>query len=384
MSSSPLLLILLILLFSPLITNAHKCSQSFADEIRKNLNSTGVQNCRKKTQGAEFAWSFDKASRRLDIAFAAKLRHETGWLAWGLNPMGPHMVGTQALVGIRRRDGSLEKYTYNVSAPTKTQRCPLVPEEIGLKMSRFEFFYMEALEYYVILATILLTDEFNPSSTNVVWQIGEGVAGNQLLMHPRSLQSFDSTAVLDLQSTQLITHAHKRRYLRTAHGVVNMVGWGTLLPSGVIVARYTRIFPKPCRWWYDVHVSCQSAGYIIGSGGWALGIWLGKTSTYYKFNIHNTLGFIIFIFTSIQMLAWRLRPIPSDEYRAFWNMYHHFLGYAILALISLNIFLGIKILEPDHVWKWAYIGVLGGLGMLVLAFELFGWIHFLVKKTHPD
>lgn len=80
-----------------------------------------------------------------------------------------------------------------------------------------------------------------------------------------------------------------------------MVGWGALLPSGVIVARYMRVFPKPWAKWYDVHVSCQTAGYVIGSGGWGLGIWLGKTSSYYSFNIHYNLGLLIFIFTTIQV-----------------------------------------------------------------------------------
>lgn len=81
------------------------------------------------------------------------------------------------------------------------------------------------------------------------------------------------------------------------------------------------------------------------------------------------------------MLAWRLRPAPDDGYRTYWNMYHHFLGYAILALISFNIFLGIKILEPEHVWKWVYIGVLGALGTVALAFEIFGWTKFIIEKS---
>lgn len=84
----------------------------------------------------------------------------------------------------------------------------------------------------------------------------------------------------------------------------------------------------------------------------------------------------------LQMLAWRLRPAPGDGYRTYWNMYHHFLGYSILVLISFNIFLGIKILEPAYVWKWAYIGVLGGLGAVALPFEACAWIKFLVEKSY--
>ena len=77
------------------------------------------------------------------------------------------------------------------------------------------------------------------------------------------------------------------------------------------------------------------------------------------------------------MLALRLKPEATDEYRKYWDMYHHFLGYALLALISVNIFQGIAILKPDHTWKWAYIGVLGALAAITLAFEIRTWVKFL-------
>ena len=77
------------------------------------------------------------------------------------------------------------------------------------------------------------------------------------------------------------------------------------------------------------------------------------------------------------MLALRLKPEATDKYRKYWNMYHQFLGYALLALISVNIFQGIAILKPDHTWKWAYIGVLGALAAITLAFQICTWVKFL-------
>ncbi|XP_057795287.1 cytochrome b561 and DOMON domain-containing protein At4g12980-like [Salvia miltiorrhiza] len=387
MTNIPLLVALAALL-SPLLATAHDCSQDFRAEAEKMMpNSTRIQSCRRKTLAAELAWSFDRASRGLHVAFGAQLRREdTGWLAWGVNPGGPHMDGTRAVIGIKQRNGSYGCHKYNVTAATKSRRCPLVPADdidIGVEFSSYRMEYVPRLDYHVIVATVVLPEkEFNSLETHVVWQIGEHINGNEPLMHPKSLNNFDSTETLDLQSVKIISYTRHRRFkLRIVHGVLNIVGWGTLLPSGAIVARYMRIFPKPCVRWYDVHVSCQTTGYIIGSSGWALGLWLGKASQNYKFNIHNTAGLIIFILSTIQMLAWRLRPAPDDGYRTYWNMYHHFLGYAIMALISFNIFLGIKILEPEHVWKWAYIGVLGGLGSVALSFELLGWTKFLIEKS---
>lgn len=81
------------------------------------------------------------------------------------------------------------------------------------------------------------------------------------------------------------------------------------------------------------------------------------------------------------MLALRLKPKRKDEYRKFWDMYHHFLGYALLALISVNIFEGIAILKPHQlVWKWAYIGLLGILAIVALGFETYSWCKFISDK----
>lgn len=77
-----------------------------------------------------------------------------------------------------------------------------------------------------------------------------------------------------------------------------------------------------------------------------------------------------------QMLAFRLKPKETDDYRKHWNMYHHFLGYALLATISVNIFQGIAILKPVYTWKWAYIAILGAFGAVTIAFEIYTWIKF--------
>lgn len=81
------------------------------------------------------------------------------------------------------------------------------------------------------------------------------------------------------------------------------------------------------------------------------------------------------------MLAFWFRPKPTDEYRKYWNMYHHFLGYGLLAVITYNIFLGISILVPyDTIWKWTYIAILVVLGVIGLTFEAYTWIKFLSRE----
>ncbi|GMP65290.1 hypothetical protein CsSME_00026148 [Camellia sinensis var. sinensis] len=84
------------------------------------------------------------------------------------------------------------------------------------------------------------------------------------------------------------------------------------------------------------------------------------------------------------MLALRLKPHSNDDYRIYWSIYHHFLGYSLLALIVVNIFRGIGIFSPNQTWRWAYIGVLCGLGFITLVFEIFTWIKFLKDRKEKN
>jgi hypothetical protein len=82
------------------------------------------------------------------------------------------------------------------------------------------------------------------------------------------------------------------------------------------------------------------------------------------------------------MLAFRLKPKATDDYRKYWNMYHHFLGYGLLAIIFINIFKGINILHGGNSWRWSYIGILICLGAFAFALEIFTWTKFIMGKWY--
>lgn len=87
------------------------------------------------------------------------------------------------------------------------------------------------------------------------------------------------------------------------HGILNIVGWGVMLPIGVIVARYCRIYPFNIGddTWFYLHVSCQIAGYVIGTTAWGIGLGLGHSSRHYTFRTHRLLGIFIFTFATLQV-----------------------------------------------------------------------------------
>ncbi|KAH9803884.1 cytochrome b561 and DOMON domain-containing protein [Citrus sinensis] len=377
--------ILILALFSVLSTSISQFS-TCSDEFLQLKREKNITFCKKlPTLGAEFAWNYydNQTETHIDILFGARLPSDTGsWLAWGVNPnQSPQMVGTRALIGIRQPNGTLALGTYNITADTKLG-CKLQPSRIDVTVVSKHTEYVSSLDYFAITATLILPPEYNISRLNHVWQVGYDSDEMQPKKHRANLPNVDSTETINLKNQETTCCIGKhRRHLRTVHGILNILGWGTFLPIGVIIARYYRVYPNKFAWWFHFHVSCQIIGYTLGSIGWIIGLGLGRASKHYSFQTHRLLAIFIFTFTTLQMLALRLKPKRKDEYRKFWDMYHHFLGYALLALISVNIFEGIAILKPHQlVWKWAYIGLLGILAIVTLGFETYSWCKFISDK----
>ncbi|WCJ32965.1 Cytochrome b561 and DOMON domain-containing protein At5g35735 [Euphorbia peplus] len=389
MSSSIPIFTTFILLGISSTTYAHytPCSESFFLLAQKHNFSNNF--CKKLTTlGAELAWKINNTNtNEISVIFGTKLYDGLGWLAWGINPAKlPQMVGTRAIIGIRFPNGTLGANTYNITSDTKIG-CKLIPQrfEEGAKdevsFRDLGMGYKGEVDYYIIHGRFIMPIGYDVKKLNHVWQVGYlGEDGVTPVGHPTILQNVDSSETINLTTGRPVSHVGRhRRYLRIVHGILNIAGWGVFLPSGVIVARYCK-YPFQSKWWFKFHVMCQIVGYILGAAGWIVGLGLASASKFYAFKTHRLFAIFIFTFTTLQMLALRLKPEKKDEYRKYWNMYHHFLGYALLAVISINIFNGIDILKPDKTWRWAYIGILVAFAAIVAALEIYTWTKF--KSTH--
>ncbi|TKY57322.1 ceramidase protein [Spatholobus suberectus] len=270
--------------------------------------------------------------------------------------------------------------TYNVTKEIRNG-CSLLPSDIGLVYNNSTKIEGSNNVYTIYARLNLPSEVYNVTRLNHVWQVGYHIEDGRPQRHPTTLRNVDSTEVIDLTSTIGQSTGQYRSYLRSVHGVLNIIGWGTLLPIGIIIARYFRVFPFKCEpMWFNLHIGCQLTGFLVGTAGWAIGLSLGHSSRYYTFHAHRTFGILIFTFSTVQMLAFRLKPKVTDDYRKYWNMYHHFLGYGLLAIIFINIFKGIRILEGGDAWKWGYIGNLAFLGAIAFVLEVFTWIRFFMWK----
>ncbi|XP_058763839.1 cytochrome b561 and DOMON domain-containing protein At3g25290-like [Vicia villosa] len=387
MSSSPTLISFVILSF--LLVNIDANHRPCGEKFAKLIEQKNITACKRlRTQGAEFGWNYHNSpnSTTLEILFGAILDTSQGWIAWGVNPEErAEMIGTKAIIGIKNPDfattssSTLRVHTYDVTNETK-RGCTLLPSKnIGLNVSHM-MFQDEGSNFYTIYARLVLpSDEYNITRLNHVWQIGHAVSWESPLRHPINLNNVDSTETIDLTSPHGPSTGQFRSSLQSVHGVLSIIGWGTMLPLGVIIPRYFRVYPfRREPWWFFLHIGCQLTGFLIGTAAFVIGLVLGRSSRYYIFQTHRNFGIIIFTFSTIQMLAFRLKPAVTDDYRKYWNIYHHFLGYGLLAIIIINIFKGIGILNGGDKWKWSYIGILICLGAIAFALEIFTWIRFLI------
>ncbi|BAT80689.1 hypothetical protein VIGAN_03028700 [Vigna angularis var. angularis] len=388
MPSSPLLpltILTLTLLSLTIGANAQHCSEAFF----KLAEQKNISDCKRlRTLGAEFAWKLhgngSHNSTVVDILFGATLNAPQGWIGWGVNPgRRPEMVGTKAIVAVKRSDGTWLLDTYNITKEIRNG-CNLLPSKIGIVLDMSAERDLDNLHTMHVRLN-LSSQAYNVTRLNHVWQVGYDIEGDRPLGHPKTLRNVDSTEVIDLTDSNGRSTGQYRSYLRTIHGVLNIIGWGTLLPIGIIIARYFRVFPFKCDpLWFNLHIGCQLTGFLVGTTGWAIGLSLGHSSRYYTFHDHRTYGILIFTFSTIQMLAFRLKPKVTDDYRKYWNMYHHFLGYGLLAIIFINIFKGIRILEGGDAWKWGYVADLAFLGAIAFGLEVYTWIHFFVLKQKQN
>ncbi|KAL0286185.1 UNVERIFIED_CONTAM: cytochrome and DOMON domain-containing protein [Sesamum angustifolium] len=171
-------------------------------------------------------------------------------------------------------------------------------------------------------------------------------------------QSNQATDPKPWRSTHISRH-HSR--LKTVHGTVNIIGWGVLLPVGVIIARY---FRKLSDDWYSLHILSQLSGFLLGTLGWGLGLSIKNAAKEQSLSTHGILGTLIFAFAMLQ---------PGDEQgcRKYWVIYHHVVGYALIVLIIANIFQGINKQSAAKRWEWLYGSLLGVLGITALVLEVF-------------
>lgn len=323
--------------------------------------------------GASLRWTYDRATGDLSVSFAAAPAGPGGWVAWGLNPSGSGMAGTQALLAAPSSSSGSAQWavkTYNISAYALPGPGPIAFPASDLAAQ------LGADGKVTVSATL----KVGPGAgvLNQVWQVGSSVSGGTPAPHAMGGDNLGAKAKLDLlrQTTSAASGSNSGNSLamkRNIHGVLNAVGWGILLPMGAIFARYLKAFRSADPAWFYLHVACQLTGYAVGVSGWATGINLGNESVGVTYALHRNIGIAAFALATLQIFALFVRPKKEHKYRVYWNMYHHSVGYAVIILGITNIFKGMAILGVEQRWRTAYVAAVLVLGVAAATLEIVTW-----------
>eukprot|EP00252_Welwitschia_mirabilis_P016938 TRINITY_DN37699_c0_g1_i1.p1 TRINITY_DN37699_c0_g1~~TRINITY_DN37699_c0_g1_i1.p1 ORF type:complete len:442 (+),score=24.30 TRINITY_DN37699_c0_g1_i1:149-1327(+) len=350
-------------------TRAQTCPTTFS---KQNKIFTSCSQLR--TLQATLSWTYDKQSGSVDVAFRAKPAASGGWVGWGINPKSLAMVGTQTLIAFRNSSGETYVNTYDLQS-----KSPPSPGGISISTTNLSAFYEASSGEITIFAVMKLPS--GSATVNHVWNVGSSFIGVVPQAHAFDTAHTTSLATIDLSTGVATGASNPNQHLKNRHGVINAVGWGIMMPIGGMIARYMRMFDSADPAWFYLHAFCQTAGYALGVAGWGTGLKLGSDSKGIEYGPHRKIGITLFVLGTLQVFALLLRPKKEHKLRKYWNIYHHFVGYAVIILSVINIFKGFDILKPDHKWKKAYIAVISCLGGIAVILEIVTWIISFKRKS---
>ncbi|XP_058723717.1 cytochrome b561 and DOMON domain-containing protein At5g47530-like [Vicia villosa] len=331
-------------------------------------------------------WTFDQTTGKLDIAFRhTGISSNDRWVSWAINPnndLTSSMTGAQALVAIPQSSGAPKAYTSSI-AGYGTQLT-----ESAISYNHSKLSATHANGEVAIFATITLSS--GVTSLVHLWQDGP-VSGGSPQSHATSGANVLSKEKLDLLSgvSQAGSGGGSLSRRRNTHGILNAVSWGILMPLGAVIARYLKVFKSADPAWFYLHVTCQTAAYIVGVAGWGTGLKLGSDSAGITYSTHRALGITLFCLGTLQVFALLLRPNKDHKIRVYWNFYHWAIGYATIIISIINIFKGFDALEVSAAnrydnWKHAYTGIIAALGGIAVLLEAYTWIIVIKRKKSQN
>lgn len=167
------------------------------------------------------------------------------------------------------------------------------------------------------------------------------------------------------------------------HGVLMLIGWGLLLPSGAIVAKFLK--HRPDSLWFKIHRVCQMLGLIVAIIGFAI-ILVNSNALMDKGSAslnhpHAVMGIVTMSIGLFQPFNALLRPHAPEEgsdqkkttLRLVWEVVHKGLGWGVLVLAAVTIGIGTTLLstpEMQRNFQISYGAVVGSLLLALLAFAL--------------
>lgn len=325
-------------------------------------SSRAGYDCMVDPPGASEGYRLHWSVAALEVQYLAETSASDGWVAVGWSPDGL-MVGSDAVVGWA---GDAQAYQLNSKSTSGVEvdasltitdaSCAVDDGALLLRFTRQ-------------LSTGRIALDPTKAASHL-WAVG----GSAQLSHHSARGAFSLALGDGAVSVQVTELAIKK----TVHGVLMLLGWGVLLPAGVLVARYLQ-WSGPL--WFRLHLALQMTGLALGVAGLVLAL-----SEFAPFGGsvggHSTLGLVVSALGLLQPLNGILRPHKGEPRRRLWELVHKNTGRLALVLAAPTIVLGIVTLDdqeglalPDAMagFTGAYGAVLGLMLLGAAYMQMRGW-----------
>ncbi|WOL13661.1 cytochrome b561 and DOMON domain-containing protein [Canna indica] len=180
-------LLLLVLSFSPLpsIIAQSSCSSYTFSSNKVFSSCTDLPYL-----GASLHYNHDASTNKVSVAFKAP-QSSAGWVAWGLNPNGTKMVGSQAVVAFFHSNGSMVAYPTQLDSYAPS----MAPAQLSFPVTDVSAEYVN--KEMIIFATLGLVG--GGSKFNQVWQEGSTVLNDVPKAHSTAGVNIKSLGTIDFQ-----------------------------------------------------------------------------------------------------------------------------------------------------------------------------------------
>ncbi|XP_052622003.1 cytochrome b561 and DOMON domain-containing protein At3g07570-like [Lactuca sativa] len=292
-------------------------------------------------------------------SFVLSAPNTNSYVAMGFSPNGG-MIGSSAIVGWVSGDSSAAMRRYYLGGKT--------PSQVLADQGNLQFLpntsSIISFSSQMYLAFQLNTDLPSP---RLVFAVGSRNNQAPTLSSFRLTAHRNQIAVgFNYASGEGSEVSYPYSDLKRIHGILNAVGWGVLLPIGVMIARYLRHVD---RLWLYAHSSIQLSGFVIGFSGIITGLILNDRI---DINVakHKAIGLIIITLGCLQVIAILIRPSKDSKVRKYWNWYHHNVGRLLILFAIFNVFYGIYLAHAGSEWNVTYGVFLGIIVTIALSLEL--------------
>lgn len=323
--------------------------------------------------GFNYAWNIsaaaDPSSTLLSMGINATIPAD-GYVAIALPEAPNTMVGSDAFVLSHDTSGTVQLLSYYLGGQTENAVIRHSDNDLDLIETSSSLDGDVAVGTFTIRIPVPFTSASALERFNFLWSTGRINVRGAPTYHGSDKGGIDVNLVSGVSSINTNTQTINMT-ARKAHMWLMAIGWGLLVPSGVVAVRAKKSAMLSDSW-FNVHRAAMTAGYLCGLGGIAAGFSVrGTWETPYS--LHRDLGVTITVLGFVQILSLVARPAPDAKVRPIWLSWHRVIGMSTVCLAVSNVYYGMFSVAQVSTWAWGlYTGLLAAIVALAAANEL--WV----------